>query len=244
MSIQINLMMVVLLAALCGNAAVLYYIRGKLRARLDKLERLIWDAPNLAAAVRPRSPLPRPGAWATSTDFLVELVQLIETRRPAVVVELGSGLSTVVMALKLAELGCGRLVSIDHDGRFAETTRRCLEANGVATAAEIRVVPLVRQDAAADEPPWYDTRHMQDLVDVDLLVIDGPPMPVDPLVRKPALPFFRSRLAPGATVLLDDAARKGERIILADWRRLFPDLCVENLPLEKGAARITLKQAS
>jgi hypothetical protein len=53
------------------------------------------------------------------------------------------------------------------------------------------------------------------------------------------LPYFWSRLRPGAIVLLDDAARPAERAMADAWRRRFPDGRFELLRLEKGALRVT-----
>ena len=58
---------------------------------------------------------------------------------------------------------------------------------------------------------------------VDLLVVDGPPAFEDGfgLARHPALPVLRGRLAPGATVVLDDIERPGEREVVRRWEREF-----------------------
>jgi predicted O-methyltransferase YrrM len=237
----------VLLGALAGNIVVVLYLRHKHRllySRFDRLERTIWEAQALGNLVRPRAPLPQPGGWAASVDFLAEVVRLIETRRPALVVELGSGLSTIVIALKLAELGSGRLVSIDHDATFAADTARRLEAHGVRELVDIRIAPLATDPDFAPETPWYSTAHISDLSEIDLLVIDGPPMPVHPLVRRPALVFFRHRMNPHACIILDDAARDGERSIIEDWREIYPEISVQEISLDKGAAVITCQAAT
>lgn len=227
---------------LTGSATVIFYIRKKHRflyTRFDRLEREMWNVQVLNNLIHPRAPLPQPGGWAASVDFLAEVVRLIETRRPALVVELGSGLSTVVIALKLADLGSGRLVSIDHEKNFSAATSRLLEAHGVAELVDLRIAPLVTYPQVVPDMLWYDTTVIDDLFDIDLLVIDGPPMPIDPLIRGPALPFFKSRLAEDARIILDDAARDGEQAILKEWRRHFPEIEIHEMPLEKGAAVIT-----
>ena len=225
------------------NTRLLYYIRDKHRflyTRLDRLERLGWDAPNVIHATAARSILPRAGGWAASVDILAEMIRLIDARRPELVVELGSGLSTVVIASKLRQIGSGRLVSIDHDSEYAALTQAYLRANQVEDVVDLRLAPLVRDPVHAPEVPWYDTGQLSDLRRVDMLIVDGPPMPpVHPLVRAPSLPYFRSRLRGAWCVLLDDADRPGKQEILANWQRLFPDIDVRHLPTEKGAALAT-----
>jgi hypothetical protein len=131
------------------------------------------------------------------------------------------------------------LVSIDHDPEYAEATRAYLRANDVEDLVDLRIAPLVRDPDHGPEVPWYDTRRLADLTAIDMLIVDGPPMPVHPLVRRAALPYFRSRLQSEWYVLLDDADRPGEQEILADWQRLFPDLHVRHFATEKGAALVT-----
>ncbi|MCW3064342.1 MAG: Methyltransferase domain, partial [Solirubrobacterales bacterium] len=56
---------------------------------------------------------------------------------------------------------------------------------------------------------------------IDLLLVDGPPAfePEIALSRYPALPVLAERLAPDATVVLDDIDRPGELAILETWER-------------------------
>jgi len=51
--------------------------------------------------------------------------------------------------------------------------------------------------------------------------VDGPPAYAagQGLARYPALPVLRGRLAPGATVILDDVERPGEQEVLRRWER-------------------------
>ena len=55
-----------------------------------------------------------------------------------------------------------------------------------------------------------------------MLVIDGPPQAAGTQARYPAGPLLFPRLAPGAAVYLDDAARSDEQAILRRWRSEFP----------------------
>ena len=57
---------------------------------------------------------------------------------------------------------------------------------------------------------------------IDLLVIDGPPWTIHPFTRGSADGLF-DRVAPGGQIILDDAARPGERMIARRWRRDWPD---------------------
>lgn len=132
------------------------------------------------------------------------------------IVECGSGNSTVFLARLLAQRGgAGHVHSIDHDARWAEATREALRREGLEHLADVSHAPLV--------DGWYDRGALPAVEAVDLLVVDGPPgwdvaagAPI-PGAREPALDVFRERLAPGATVVLDDIDREGERRIVAAW---------------------------
>ena len=166
-------------------------------------------------------------------------MRAIAARRPQCVVELGSGLSTLVIAAALRSNGAGRLLSIDADEGYAAQTRDELLRQGLGEWVELRFAALTEMKCEGIARPWYDTRVLADLSQVELLLIDGPPTALRADIRYPALPFFWGRLAPGAIVLLDDAARPAERAMAAAWQRQFPDATYEYLHLEKGALRIT-----
>jgi len=164
------------------------------------------------------------------------LLRELERRRPSLVVELGSGLSTVLLAAKLREMGHGRIVSIDHEADYAERTRSWLEMNGVADLVELRVAPLdPRPGAPPEAPPWYDEGVLEDLHAVDVLIVDGPPMPVHEHVRGPALDFFQKRFSADWLAFLDDADRRGEQQLVKKWTMNNPNVSFSYLPFAKGA---------
>jgi hypothetical protein len=66
---------------------------------------------------------------------------------------------------------------------------------------------------------WYDLHKLPETI--DLLLIDGPPWTIHPCVRGAAERLF-DRIVPGGAVMLDDAARPGERIVAALWKQRWP----------------------
>jgi len=130
------------------------------------------------------------------------------------VVECGSGASTVVLARLLRERGSGSVVAIEHDMAWATLIGDLLRREKLDKIARVICAPL------EGEPPWYAPAALDALpAEVDLLVVDGPPAhsPGEGRRRAPALAFFEPRLVPGATVVLDDLQRSGEREVLARW---------------------------
>jgi hypothetical protein len=149
-------------------------------------------------------------------------VALAERR---VVVELGSGVSTVVLARLARELG-GRVFAVEHSPGWAGWVRRALERDGLEELATVIEAPLRPHPLSLSDAPWYDPDALGALPaeGIELLVVDGPPGYGEGMSRSrhPALPALEGRLAPGALVVLDDAEREGEREILDVWERDLP----------------------
>ncbi len=184
-----------------------------------------------------REALPASRGWAASPDVLLTLVGLVRELRPRLVVDLGSGLSTVYTAAALEAVGAeGRVVSIDHDAHFAELTRELLRRQGLSDRAEVRIAELTDMELGGETWPWYAGDALADLTEVELLFIDGPPGTIRPESRYPALPVLASQLADRAVVVVDDYARPDERTMVARWMAADPRWRLEELRHEKGAA--------
>ncbi len=212
----------------------------RLRRMLRAQERHVWETHNIFRVLQGGAPLPLPGGWAAATDLLGEVLRAVATQRPRLVVELGSGVSTLVIAAALRANGAGRLISIDAEQDYAAETREQLQQQALGDWAEIRVATLQPMEFEGTTRAWYDSAVLAELAGVDLLLIDGPPTLLRPDIRYPSLPFFWKRLSPGAIVLLDDAARPAERAIAKLWQSKFPGARYDYLRFEKGALRITL----
>jgi hypothetical protein len=173
--------------------------------------------------VTPRAPMPSSGRWALNPTDLLGILFLIEQQQPRLVLELGSGTSSVWIAYALEKFG-GRLVSIDHEAEFAGRTRTLLTAHGLDHVAEVRDTPLRTVDVDGTEFNWYDVDGLADVDGVDLMLVDGPPGGVGPLARYPAMHLLGHKLSATATVILDDANRQDEKDVLDRWEAEIPGL--------------------
>jgi len=176
----------------------------------------------------PHDALPHLGSWKADTFFLWHLVRAVENLRPREVVELGSGASSLVLARALERNGGGRLTSFDQHADFVAKTAQWLASHGVSAA--MRHAPLA-EDPSRWSHNWYALSGVP--AQIDLLVIDGPPWSLGPFIRGRAEVLF-DRVVPGGMVLLDDAARPGERVVAARWRRDWPEFRFTLLPGAKG----------
>lgn len=197
------------------------------------------------SVVKPRWPLPPMRNMAISPDFAATLTALILRLRPQLILELGSGTSTVLCGYALELLGGGRVVSLDHEAEYADQTRRLLEEHQLERFAQVIHAPLreVMLPAGQGSWKWYDPQPLADLTNIDLVIVDGPPEWTQKLARYPALPMLAARLSPQARILIDDAARADERRMVENWVREFP-YCIERIwDHEKGTVLLKRRQA-
>ena len=181
-----------------------------------------------------QQPLPRTRHTAASPDFLHVLASEIFRLQPEVVVEVGSGTSTLIAAYCLKKLGHGRVVSLDHLEKYASITRQMVESHGLGDFADIFHAPLKNYQIDGADYRWYDDAPLANLDTIDLLIVDGPPQDVSNWARYPAIPLLRNRLQFHSVVLLDDGGRPDETAIVAAWSKKYNFDCREE-PTEKGA---------
>ena len=140
-------------------------------------------------------------------------------------VELGSGVSTVVLARLVRERG-GRVTSLEHDPNWARIVRSQLEHELLTDVATLVEAPLEPHPLALGGAPWYSGAAVERIPHgIDLLLVDGPPGYGEGMEqsRHPALPALAEHLAPGSVVVLDDATRPAETEIVERWQSELPE---------------------
>jgi predicted O-methyltransferase YrrM len=212
-------------------------VESNTQAEMKQTFRQLEALQNLNALLPASEVLPATRGWAASPDLLLVLVDLVITGRPSLVVECGSGASTLWLALAMRKFKIdGRIIALDHDPAFGGKTRDLLARHDVADLAEVRDAPLESYDLAGETYSWYARRAWEDLTGIDLLFVDGPPAATGPQARYPALPLLSGSLSPVATVVLDDLVVPDMQQVLRLWLDAHPDFTSEVLPLEKQAA--------
>lgn len=180
-------------------------------------------------------PLPSMVGYAMSPETVGALVTEILTGRPATVVELGSGVSTLLAAYAVRNVGAGRIISLEHDAEYYEKTRQYLLDHNVSQFVHLHHCPLRRVDLDEGEWQWYGVANADLPSGIDLLVVDGPPASVQTLSRYPAMPLLYRLLSPAATVLVDDAVRDDENKMIQLWTKAYTDFQLEGIPSVRGA---------
>ena len=226
-----------MMAGLLMLAQTIYYLEikrelGQPHENYRQVEALF----SLFSTLKLRHPLPPMRVWPISPDFANIVISLIGEHRPGLVLEMGSGVSTLVAAYSLQEIKEGVVVSLEHDERFAAISAANVAKHGLQNIATITYAPLKEVTIQGKSWLWYDVKQLEKLAPIDMLIIDGPPMATQRLARYPALPLLFHRLSDDAVILLDDAGRKDEKEIVKRWLREFDGFCLEKIDTEKGAA--------
>lgn len=193
----------------------------------------------LYGTLRPDRPLPNFGGWAVSADVARRLVSAIFSSTPEVVLDVGSGISTLLAAKTLERLGgTGRVIALEHDASWADETKDLIAQHGLEHRATVIHAPITEQAIGHEILQWYDLTSDDIPRQIDILFVDGPPQAVGPMARYPTLPLLRERLTTRTIILLDDADRPEEQKILERWMSEFPEWKLTLHNDQKGTAEL------
>ena len=204
---------------------------GRIKTELAHVYHQFEAVEQLLPLLKLSAPLPPSRGWAASPDFLLTLAHVTRKVKPRLTVELGSGISTLV----LAKSGAKKIVSLDHSVEFGTQTKEMLSSHGVR-GVDIRIHELETYPGGYK---WYAKSTYKGLSKIDLLVIDGPPSSTNPDARYPAFEHLISLLSPKATVILDDVYRDEERKLADAITQALPNHVLTILSHEKGTAVIS-----
>lgn len=177
--------------------------------------------------------LPAFHGWPVSPDFGYLLIELIEEHQYDLVVEFGSGTSTVLIAQALAHVKQrtgkpSQQVTFEHLENYHAKTQGLLNAAGLANKVQLVHAPLTQYSAPNGNTYSYYSCQDQLLqlaqsssnTSKILVVVDGPPAATGLHARYPAWPVLQAAF-PNASIdyLLDDYIRLDEKQIASQWRK-------------------------
>jgi predicted O-methyltransferase YrrM len=225
----------------------LHVMGRKSRTMLRELSKSVSDAQLEGGYLNSLNALPLRyplffGRWSIDGITAKSILDTIVEKRPRVVLELGGGTSTVLIAaaLQAVDLPETRHIAVDHLQEFLDATARNVSLQHLSRAVEYWCCPLLPEDDKA-APQWYGgLPERLGSTQIDLLIVDGPPASLHSQARKPALEVLAPYLAPGAVVILDDALREDELKIVEKWAQDMPGVTVELTSFGKGCARLKL----
>lgn len=198
---------------------------------------------DLRTMLQPRALMPPLRDWAASPDVLRWLAEYVVSRRPGLIVECGSGASSLILGYAAQKAGYGRVVALEHDADYAEVTTRRVADHGLQDVVEVRHAPLTHWAGPGERGwNWYDLTAVKDLDGIGLVFVDGPPAATGPLARYPALPVLLSHCADEVTFVLDDTIRPDEVEVSDHWMQERPEFVRQQLRADKGMHVLTRRR--
>ncbi|WP_449431675.1 methyltransferase FkbM [Pseudomonas putida] len=178
--------------------------------------------------------LPGMHGWPISPDFALYLIELIDANDYDLIVEFGSGTSTVLIAKALARINRQQRgksptvqVAFEHLEKYHAQTEANLHQAGLAQAVQLILAPLAPYQAANGTTYSYyscqatlnELAQRLPVGDLKVLVmVDGPPASTGRHARYPAVPSVLAELKRARIdILLDDYIREDEKEIAQLW---------------------------
>ncbi|MFZ1020350.1 MAG: class I SAM-dependent methyltransferase [Halobacteriota archaeon] len=156
-------------------------------------------------------------------DFegIIEVLHGHKSSESTFLIELGAGVSTLVLANLLPRL-CHdvHIISIEGDESYARQLRDRIKTYELDRIVSLHHVPY----ANSDDGCWFNKDSLRRVLDdkkVDILLVDAPPGGLCRNARQPAIPFFLSYLTQNGVVLLHDTHREDESAIADGWSHYF-----------------------
>ena len=232
------------------GAVVLFYEASAYRGLRQNLRReMHWEArwqhdftSRMAPKLRGRRALPVWVSYMARPDLLELAWQTIVDERPKHVLELGSGMSTLVMAYALENAGGGDLIALEDHPGIASNTRERLAEHELAEYVRVLHAPLQSLKLEGEAHHFYSLKELPDDRRFDMVFVDGPGAFLDPKIRYPAMPLLRKRLAENVVILIDDMDRAAEQRIVQRWLADYPELQKDEVLSTAGHFVLRLKR--
>ena len=180
------------------------------------------------------------GVWSLCTQTLNFIEREIQSRRPSVILEFGSGISTLCLATFMHDLfGDSERIyvcSVEQNPSVLESTSSRLSKLKLDRYVRLVNAPLVPQRILGRDLRCYavSEKDMEEIrrLRPDFVIVDGPAAEAG--ARFGPLPIVREAISPDAHVFLDDALRDGELGTARDWVQLLGLKADGILPTRKG----------
>jgi predicted O-methyltransferase YrrM len=177
--------------------------------------------------------------WSAAADFIQLIVDDCLEKKPEIIFECSSGLTTLMLARCCQINGQGKVYSLENGLEYAEKTESFLRLHDLEEYVSVIHAPLENTRVNDTDFSWYSTNRIPDKA-IDMLVIDGPPGFLQKNSRYPALPLLFKNLAKHSIVFLDDAARDDEKEIIELWKNEHAEVKHEYIETERGCSVLTI----
>lgn len=200
--------------------------------------------------------------WPISPDIGLTLIDYIENKNVDIVLEFGSGTSSVLFAkaFKLANSDTHNwclkrpIISFEHNEEYLEKTSELLSSHNCRDMVNLTHAPLIDFEYNEQEKfLYYDceevikelSESLGDKKKTALILIDGPPGVTNKNARFPALPILLNHMSKHRLiVVMDDYSRDDEKQTFELWQALtdkrYLSHSIKIIETEKGLAILTI----
>lgn len=141
-----------------------------------------------------------------------------------IIVEFGSGISTIVLAnlFKINKVG-EKIISVEHDLDWFNFMKKYIIDNDLSNYVDLVYAELEEIDFSINGCKWYSFETLKTKLSnygkIDCVLVDGPPAweKGKEYSRFPALPFLKNYMNDNSSIFLDDTNRNAEKEIANIW---------------------------
>ena len=170
--------------------------------------------------------MPVLGGWPLGSSTMVHICRGIESGRiSGNILEFGGGASTLWIASTLKKINFrGKFWSVEHDLNFLNKTKKLLAEHELESFVTLIHAPIASMTLNGESRQWYSLQNQKELIDIGLLIVDGPPGTTDNEARLPSLYAVAESLNDASWIYLDDCHRRDEKMTAEKWLQDFPKL--------------------
>jgi hypothetical protein len=172
-----------------------------------------------------KAPLPIMHDWRVSSDYAHAVISTILEKKNGSVIDIGSGISTLLFAYAVKQNGNGKVISLEHSKKYFEETKKLIELHDLEDFCELYFCPLIEYKLNDEKWSWYDINNISFPDNISVISVDGPPGSTQALARYPAIPLLKNQIKNGTKIFLDDAYREEEEMIAMRWKEEFKLNC-------------------
>ena len=199
--------------------------------------------------------------WSIDTDLALYLAEKLETEDYDLVIEFGSGDSTVLFAKVLMKKmrehklvdAPKQVLTFEHNKMYYEQSVTMLRHASLENIVNLVHAPLVDYSYEGEDYQYYDcdvaleklaNQYMNKSPNI-LVLIDGPPADTGINARFPALPKLLNHFSNASfDLILDDYNRMEEKVVAEKWIEIIKNRAiaysVKHIPLERGTICISI----
>ncbi len=216
----------------------LTYVETQLRNQLNSTYARLDALMSLHQMINLNSPLPIMHEWTISSDYGCELIRAVLNKGEGSVIDLGSGVSTLLMGYATQINGSGKVITLEESEEFYEKTRELIIEHELEDYCEVHLCPLKNYKIGGKNWLWYDIKNVNFDKHIALISVDGPRGDIQEMARYPVVPILDKYMDNKTVIFLDDGSRSDEVSIASRWEEEYKLISSKHLS-HKGYFRFT-----